>query len=66
MEIFVNGEPRNVDDGAALDVVLIALGFEPKRIAVAVNETFVPRTEHAGRALAPGDRIDVVTRIEGG
>ena len=35
-------------------------------MACAINQQFVPRTQWAQRALADGDRIDVITPITGG
>jgi sulfur carrier protein len=37
-----------------------------QRFAVEVNEELVPRSLHGGRALADGDRVEVVHAIGGG
>jgi sulfur carrier protein len=66
MEITVNGQSRVIADGSTLTVALQALGIAPREVAVAVNRTFVPREEHSTWELKPGDRVDLIGRIEGG
>lgn len=65
MQVFVNGEPVTVKPGRLSDV-LVALGYECERVAVAVNETFVPRQTWESRELASDDRVDVLAAIQGG
>lgn len=70
MHISVNGELTELNGGAEqaprLDRVLVDLGYGGRKIAVAVNETFVPRTAWADRLIESGDRLDVVAPIQGG
>lgn len=63
MRVFVNGEPRPV---AAGTVVADLLPAGSRGIAVAVDGTVVPRGEHASRELAEGDRVEIVTAVQGG
>jgi sulfur carrier protein len=64
--IFLNG--RAVDtDALTLADLLAAQGFDPAAaMACAVNRGFVPRTQWAGRLLAEGDSVDVITPVTGG
>ncbi|MFJ7148155.1 sulfur carrier protein ThiS [Streptomyces sp. NPDC100445] len=64
--ISVNGEPRRVDPGTALDALVESLTAAPRGVAAAVNETVVPRTRWAATALAEGDRVEVLTAVQGG
>ncbi len=70
MRISVNGELTELNgidgDTPRLDRVLIGLGYKGRRVAVAVNETFVPRKSWPQRTLEAGDRLDVVAPIQGG
>lgn len=66
MRLIVNGEPREVAAGAGLAAILVDLGVDARRIAVAVNEAVIPRTAWAGLALAEGDRIEIITAVGGG
>ncbi|MEU3842639.1 sulfur carrier protein ThiS [Streptomyces sp. NPDC028635] len=66
MNISVNGEPRRVDPGTALDAVVTSLTAAPSGVAAALNETVVPRTQWSTTALAEGDRVEVLTAVQGG
>lgn len=66
IEFTVNGEPRQAPAGATIAWLLAELGVEPRQVAVEVNLELVPRGRHAEHALAPGDRLEVVTLVGGG
>jgi thiamine biosynthesis protein ThiS len=66
MEIILNGQPRQLEAGATIAALLEALGLDPRQLAVERNLELVPRAEHARTALAPGDRVEVVTLVGGG
>lgn len=64
--ISVNGERRDVAAGTALDSVVRSLVAAPSGVAAAVNETVVPRTQWANTSLGEGDRVEVLTAVQGG
>lgn len=64
MKIKINGEAREVR-GATLAEALDELGFDGK-IATAVNEAFVARTQRAAYTLKDGDRVEIVAPKQGG
>jgi sulfur carrier protein len=66
MNISVNGEPHEVTPGAALDTVVRALTAAPSGVAAAVNETVVPRGQWASTPLSDGDRVEILTAVQGG
>ena len=70
MRIHVNGELTElngrVGEAPRLDRVLVDLGYNGRKVAVAVNQTFVPRTAWSERVIEPGDSLDVVAPIQGG
>lgn len=66
MHIQLNGQVREVADGATLGQVLATLELQDRRFAVEVNETLIPRSEHATHPLRADDRIEVVQAIGGG
>jgi sulfur carrier protein len=55
----------SLPEGATVADALAAYGARPP-FAVALNGDFVARTQHAARALRPGDRLDVVQPVAGG
>ena len=67
MLIFVNGERREVADGARLSDVVGDGDDTPRRgVAVAVDGSVVPRAEVAETALAEGARVEIVSAVQGG
>ncbi|WP_282086055.1 sulfur carrier protein ThiS [Streptomyces tendae] len=66
MNISVNGEPREVAPGTALDALVGTLTRAPSGVAAALNETVVPRARWSATALADGDRVEILTAVQGG
>jgi sulfur carrier protein len=66
MQITVNGQAREVDEGSTVAALLETLGLDPRQLAVERNLELVPRAEHAATALGAGDRVEVVTLVGGG
>jgi sulfur carrier protein len=66
MHVQVNGESREVPAGTTVGDLVADLASAGQRFAVEVNEELVPRSTHADRSLADGDRIEVVHAIGGG
>ncbi|MEV7688622.1 sulfur carrier protein ThiS [Streptomyces bungoensis] len=64
--VSVNGERREIAPGTALDALVRSLTAAPSGVAAAVNETVVPRGQWAATALAQGDRVEVLTAVQGG
>ncbi|WP_149551307.1 sulfur carrier protein ThiS [Streptomyces marokkonensis] len=64
--ISVNGERREVEPGTALDIVVTTLTAAPSGVAAALNETVVPRAQWPTTPLAEGDRVEVLTAVQGG
>ena len=54
--------------GQSIDELIAMLDIDPKRrgIAVAVNETVVPRAAWTETVISPGDRIEIVRPLAGG
>jgi len=65
MNILLNGEPRTLPSGATLADAIALLDPAPP-FAAAVNRDFVPRSAYAGRALQPGDEVEVIRPVTGG
>ena len=67
MRIQVNDTPRELFAAITLDELALDLGLAGRRgVAVAVNDTVVPRAEWPARALAEGDRVLVIQATQGG
>jgi sulfur carrier protein len=66
MTVTVNGRPRELAAGATVATVVASLTSATEGVAVAVNEDVVPRAAWAATALAEGDRIEILTAVQGG
>lgn len=66
MNISVNGERRSIEPGTALDTLVMSLTAAPSGVAAALNETVVPRAQWSSTSLSEGDRVEVLTAVQGG
>ena len=66
MNISLNGERHEIAPGTALDVVVRMLTAAPSGVAAALNETVVPRAQWPSTSLSEGDRVEVLTAVQGG
>jgi sulfur carrier protein len=66
VRVLVNGEPRVVAAGTAVDRVVAAVTDLDAGIAVAVNGEVVPRRRWPGTLVEAGDQIEVVMAVQGG
>jgi thiazole synthase len=67
MRVELNGEPRELGDGATVADAVLEAGGDPKArgFAVAVGGEVVPRGEW-GRRLSEGESVEVLAAIQGG
>ena len=66
MLIEVNGEKKELDSSHLLADAINHWGYAGAPIAVAHNDEFVPRTRYATLQLQDGDRLEIVSPMQGG
>ncbi len=66
IQVKLNGEPRELPDGARLAQAVAELTAVPGGVAAAVNGDVVPRGSWGTTALRDGDLVEVVTAVQGG
>ena len=66
MQIELNGHAQTLSDIPTITELLERNGYAGRRVAVEVNRTIVPRSEHGIRRLAEGDVVEIVNAIGGG
>ncbi len=66
MQVWVNGEAREVPEDTTLSALLGLLGVGGPGVAVEVNAEVVRRARHAEHHLHPQDRVEIVTFVGGG
>jgi sulfur carrier protein len=66
MQIFVNGDRRELPSGFTAAQLIEALGLTGKRLALEVNQEIVPRSTFDSHRFQDGDRVEIVHAIGGG
>lgn len=66
MEVWINGEPRSISAGLTVATMLVELGVRGERVAIELNGEVIRKEQRAEKALAPGDRIEIVSFVGGG
>jgi thiamine biosynthesis protein ThiS len=66
VQVIVNDEPRALPAGATVAELVESLGLGPRRVAVEVNRTLVPRAAYAATRLADGDAVEIIHFVGGG
>lgn len=67
MKVTVNDKSRTLADGATLDQLLKQIGVDAGQgVAVALNDTVVPRSAWLTQPLCDGDRVLVIQAVQGG
>ncbi|MFF5443595.1 sulfur carrier protein ThiS [Streptomyces sp. NPDC012888] len=66
VSVSVNGETRELAAGTTLDAVVAVLTRAPAGVAAALNEAVVPRGQWSATPVGDGDRIEVLTAVQGG
>ncbi|CAG1064646.1 Sulfur carrier protein ThiS [uncultured bacterium] len=66
MKIKVNGDMKELPDGATIDALLELLSIKAQGIAVEVNREIVPKRLFSGTALKEGDAVEIVRMVGGG
>ncbi len=64
--IHVNGETTQIPAGMTLATLLERLNVPEAGVAIAKNETIVPRSTFATEPVAEGDRIEIIRAVAGG
>lgn len=66
MRVRVNGEDRELPEGATVQVMLETLAIRPDRVAVERNRLVVRRATWSDTRLADGDELEILTFVGGG
>jgi thiamine biosynthesis protein ThiS len=66
VEIEVNGESRQIEDGRSVADLLEDLELDGRLVVVEVNRQIVRRNEIEDVALRAGDRVEIVHFVGGG
>lgn len=66
MNITINNSSIELPDGSSLSKALESASITPTGIAIAVNDTVVPKSEYETFELHEGDNIIIIKAFYGG
>ena len=66
MKIIVNGEKISLPQNSNINDLIHLLGYKNKRIAIEINESIIPKSQHSSFVLEAKDRIEVINAVGGG
>lgn len=66
MKITINGGAAELPEGATVARAVQALTTQTTGVAVAVNDEVVSRSVWESTRLSDGDRVEVLTAVQGG
>ncbi|MFB4307852.1 sulfur carrier protein ThiS [Actinomadura sp. GTD37] len=66
MNVIVNGAPRELPEGASVAEAVASVTPAGTGVAAALNEEVVRRSAWETTALRDGDRLEVLTAVQGG
>jgi thiazole synthase len=66
LQLTINGQEQSLPTPSTVADMLRQLGYDPKRVAVEVNQAVVPHQAHGVHALGAGDAVEIVTLVGGG
>ena len=65
--VHVNGRPRELGDGTTVAALVAQAGQDrPRGVAVAIDAEVVPRGDWGERELHDGERVEILTAVQGG
>ncbi|CAA0114098.1 Uncharacterised protein [BD1-7 clade bacterium] len=66
IDVSINDQKRTFDGPLSIEAVLEETGYEARKVAVAINTNFVPRSGYAEAIIKAGDKIDILAAVQGG
>jgi len=66
LQIVVNGEHRQIAEGATVEDLLRVLALPPGRVAIERNLEILPRPQWHDTRIASNDRYEIVQFVGGG
>lgn len=66
MQVWLNDSPVDLLHALTLEEALKQWPDLGSTFAVAINHVFIPKNNHAQTMIQAGDRIDIVTPMQGG
>ena len=66
MKILVNGEKISLPEDSNIEDLIVHLGYQKQRIAIEINESIIPKSNHSSFLLQDLDKVEVINAVGGG
>jgi sulfur carrier protein len=66
MKIIVNDEKIELPYNSNIEDLVIHLGYHNQRIAIEINESIIPKSNHSTYLLKNQDKVEVINAVGGG
>lgn len=66
LRVTVNGESKEIPDGATVSDLLAHIGLKPELLAVEVNRVIIRKNDWSVTTLVEGDSLEIVHFVGGG
>ena len=66
MKIIVNDEKIELPYNSNIEDLVIHLGCQNQRIAIEINESIIPKSNHSTYLLKSQDKVEVINAVGGG
>ena len=66
MKIIVNGEKIELPQQSNIQDLVAHLGYQKQRIAIEINESIIPKSNHSTHLLKNQDKVEVINAVGGG
>ena len=66
MEILVNGEKISLPEDSNIEDLIVHLGYQNQRIAIEINESIIPKSNHSSFLLQDLDKVEIINAVGGG
>jgi len=66
MEILVNSKKISLPENSNIKDLIVHLGYQNQRIAIEINESIIPKSNHSSFLIKDSDRVEVINAVGGG
>jgi sulfur carrier protein len=66
VEILVNGEKISLPEDSSIEGLIVHLGYQNQRIAIEINESIIPKSNHSSFLLQDLDKVEIINAVGGG
>jgi len=64
--ILVNGEKISLPADSSIEGLIVHLGYQNQRIAIEINESIIPKSNHSSFMLHDLDKVEIINAVGGG